>query len=107
MARSVGGGTRPRRYYSMQQAKISMEDKESLERVGRTWVRKTTSCGTNSKGDSVWSVQTRGEKAKDPLGLVVPYLAGSKKKKALCLLDRCAERTSLPVKGLESFLPFS
>jgi hypothetical protein len=61
-ARSEGGGARPPRYYSMPQVRISMEDKESLERVGRLWGRKVTFCQTSSTGNSVWSVKSVARK---------------------------------------------
>jgi len=104
-AKSEGGGNRPRRYYSMPQVKISMED-ESLERVAPLWGRKVTFCGTSSTGNKVWSVQVGGKKAKELLVLMMPYLAGPKRKKALYLLEKYGERTCLPVRVRGSFLPF-
>lgn len=105
-ARSEGGGTRPRRYYSMPQVKVSMEDKESLERVGRLWGRKVTFCQTSATGNSVWSVQVGGKKAKELLALMMPYLAGPKRKKALYLLGKYGEKSSLPINAREHFVPF-
>jgi hypothetical protein len=84
-----------------------MEDKESLERVGRLWGRKVTFCGTSSTGNSYWSVQVGGKKAKELLLLMMPYLAGPKRKRALYLLQKYAEKTSLPVKVRDTFAPFS
>ena len=84
-----------------------MEDKESLERLGPLWGRKVTCCGKSSTGNDVWSVQVGGKKAKELLFLMMPYLSGSKRKKALYLLQKYAERTTLPVKVRDSFVPFS
>lgn len=106
-AKSEGGTARPRRYYSMPQVRVSMEDKESLERVGRLWGRKVVFCQTSSTGNSVWSVQIGGKKAKELLLLMLPYLAGPKRKKALFLLEKYADKTSLPVKARGAFVPFS
>ncbi|HVC27123.1 MAG TPA: hypothetical protein VND40_03090 [Nitrososphaerales archaeon] len=83
-----------------------MEGKESLDRVERLWRRKTAFCQTMSTGNSVWSVQIGGKKAKQLQVLMMPYLAGPKRKKAIYLLEKYAERTSLPVRVREDFHPF-
>jgi hypothetical protein len=51
--------------------------------------------------------QVGGKKAMELLQLMMPYLAGPKKKKALYLLQKYADRTSLPVKVKDTFFPFS
>jgi len=104
--RREGGGPRPRRYYSMPQVRIGMEDKESLERVGRLWGRKVTLYGKSSSGNDYWTVQIGGRKANDLLRLVLPYFEGVKKKKAMYLLNKYGERTTLPVAKKEDFRPF-
>lgn len=105
-SKSEGGSVRPLRYYSMPQVKISMEDKESLERVARVWGRKVSFCQKSSTGNDVWSVQIGGKKAMELLRLVLPYFGGVKKKKALYLLTKYGERTSQSVRTKEDFRPF-
>ncbi|GEM_PF-2948346 len=104
--RREGGGPRPRRYYSMPQVRRGMEDKESLERVGRLWGRKVTLSGKSSSGNDYWTVQIGERKANDLLRLVLPYSEGVKKKKAMYLLNKYGERTPLPVAKKEDFRPF-
>jgi hypothetical protein len=105
-AKHEGGAARPRRYYSLPQVRISMEDKESLDRVARLWGRKTTLAQTSSVGNKVWSVQVGGKKALDLLRLMLPYMAGPKRKRGLYLLDKYKDRTSFPVLRREDFSPF-
>jgi hypothetical protein len=52
----------------------------------------------------VFGVSEGGKKAKELLVLMTPHLAGPKRKKALYLLDKYTERTSLPVKVRETLL---
>jgi len=105
-ARHEGGGLRLRRYFSMPQVKISMEDKEPIDHVARLWGRKTTPSGYRSTGNKVWGVQIGGKKAKELLRLMMPYLAGPKRKKALFLLHKHRYRTTLPVPSREGFIAF-
>jgi hypothetical protein len=105
-ARHEGGMSRPISCYSMPQVKISMEDKESLDRVATLWGRKTTFCQESSVGNDVWRVQIGRKKAQALLRLILPYLGGIKRKKALYLLAKYDQRAALPVKDRESFKPF-
>jgi hypothetical protein len=106
-AKHEGGAPRARRYYSIPQVRISMEDRESLDQVARLWGRKTTFCQKSSTGNDVYSVQIGGQKAKELLSLVLPYLRGIKRQKATYLLAKYYKRTSLPVKRRQEFRPFS
>jgi hypothetical protein len=90
----------------MPQVKISMEDRDSLERVAKLWGRKTTFNGKSSTGNSVWSVRVGGRKAIELLALMMPYLSGPKRKKAFYQLEIYAGRTGLPVENREAFQPF-
>jgi len=107
-ARSVheGGTLRPIRFYSIPQVKISMEDKESIDRVAQLWGRSTTLCQKSSTGNNVWSAQVGGRKALDLMQSILPYLSGPKKKKAIYLMTKYAGRKTLPVERREKFKPF-
>ena len=83
-----------------------MEDKESIERLGRLWGRKAVFCQKSSTGNDVWSVAIGGKKALELMALMMPYLEGPKKKKAVYLLSKFQERTSLPVNNRNDFRPF-
>jgi len=84
-----------------------MEDKEPLDYVARLWGRKTTFCQTSSTGNKVWAVQIGGKKAKELLKLMTPFLSGPKRKKALFLLDKYKDSTTLRVQRPEDFVPSS
>jgi hypothetical protein len=90
----------------MPQVKVSMEDRESVDRVPTLWGRQTCFCLGSSVGNDVWSAQIGGQKAKEQLGLVMPYLAGVKRKKALQLISKSERATTLGVKDRGSFKPF-
>jgi len=104
--RREGATPRPMRYYSIPQVKVSMEDKESIERLGKLWGRKAVFCQKSSTGNDVWSVAIGGKKALELMELMMPYLEGPKKRKAVYLLSKYHELTSLPVENRNDFRPF-
>ena len=101
-----GGGNRPRRWYSAPQVQVSMEDKESLARLAKMWAVRVIFCQKSSVGNDVWRVYVHGKKAYDLLRIVLPYLSGEKRKKALYLLRKYKNRTSLPVLSPQKFKAF-
>jgi hypothetical protein len=95
--RMDGGGERLGRWYSMPYVEVSMEDVQSLNRLGRIWGSSTIYNGKNSVGNDVWRVHVCGKKAYDLLRIVLPYLAGKKRSRAIYILKKYGIRTSLPV----------
>jgi len=83
-----------------------MEDRDSIDYVGRLWGRSATPCQRTSVGNNVWRVQVGGKKAMELLRLILPYLRGIKRKKAMFLLSMYALRTMSHVADRESFRPF-
>jgi hypothetical protein len=80
-----------------------MEDKESMERLGRLWGRKVVFCQKSSTGNDVWSVGIGGKKALGLMALMMPYLEGAKKRKAVYLLSKYQDRTTMSVKKRSDF----
>lgn len=106
-SRHEGGASRPPRSYSMPQVKISMQDKDSVDRVAHLWGRSTTLCQKSSIGNGVWSVQVGGRNALELIRFILPYLSGPKKKKAIYLLAKYNGKVTLPVNRRVEFKPFS
>ncbi|MDV3292793.1 MAG: hypothetical protein LYZ70_00810 [Nitrososphaerales archaeon] len=105
--RIEGGGARKERYYSLAFVQVSMEDKESLARVASHWGVGVRHDGMSSVGNEVWRVVATGRRALDLLKMLLPYLAGTKKRRAEYLLSKYTERTSAPVVDRKKFKPFS
>ncbi|MDV3278146.1 MAG: hypothetical protein LYZ69_06740 [Nitrososphaerales archaeon] len=101
-----GGGVRPNRYYTMPQVQVSMEDKASLDRLARMWGARVNFCQKSSVGNDVWKVCVHGTKAYDLLKLVLPYLAGEKREKALYLLKKYRYRKSFVSSEPKKFVAF-
>ena len=101
-----GGSDRPQRCYSTPQVQVSMEDNESLSGLGEMWGVHMNFCQKSSVGNDVWRVYVHGKKAYDLLKLVLPYLYGPKRKKALYLLKKYKSRTSIPVSEPSRFKAF-
>jgi hypothetical protein len=104
--RREGGGKRRLRWYSLPQVQVSMEDKESLDRLARMWGKSVSFCQRSSVGNDVWRVYVHGQKAYDLLKIMLPYLAGEKRRKALYLLKKYRKKTSLPVTSPSEFHAF-
>jgi hypothetical protein len=96
---SEGATPWPRRYYSTPQLKVSMEDKESVDRLAQLWGRKATLRARSSTGNDAWGLQVGGKKALGLIKLMMPYVEGPDKRKAIFLLARHKTRTSIPVKS--------
>jgi hypothetical protein len=85
---------------------VSMEDKASLNRLGAMWGCSTIYDQKSSVGNDVWRVYVSGRKARDLLRIVLPYLAGKKRRRALYILKKYRKRTSIPVDDPASFRRF-
>jgi len=94
------------RWTSMPHVQVSMEDKASLNRLGAMWGCSTIHDQKSSVGNDVWRVYVCGRKARDLLRIVLPYLAGKKRKRALYILKKYSKRTSIPVDDPASFRRF-
>ncbi len=101
-----GCGERSQRWTSMPAVQVSMEDKASLNRLGAMWGSSTIFDQKSSVGNDVWRVYVCGRKARDLLKIVLPYLAGKKRKRALYILKKYRKRTSIPVDNSTSFIRF-
>lgn len=101
-----GEEKRPQRWYSMPEAQVSMEDKQSLIRLAKMWGAHVGFCQKSSVGNDVWRVNVQGKKAYDLMKIILPYLSGEKRRKALHLLKKCGKRTSLVVVNPKSFEAF-
>lgn len=104
--RLEGGGKRSPRWTSMPLVEVSMEDKASLNRLGAIWGCSTIYDQKSSVGNDVWRVYVSGRKARDLLRIVLPYLAGKKRRRALYILKKYRKRTSIPVDDPASFRRF-
>jgi hypothetical protein len=82
-----------------------MEDKESLSLLVRMWGKRVYFCQKTPIGNGVWRIYVHGQKAYDLLKIVLPYIAGEKRKKSLYLLRKYRNRTSLPVSDPKIFEP--
>lgn len=105
-AKLDGDSPRIARCYSMPVVRVSMEDKASLRRLSRMWGTRVTFCQKSSTLNDVWQVAATGKRAYDLLRLVLPHLAGIKRKKALYILKKYKDRKSIPVKDPKSFRSF-
>lgn len=94
-------------FYSLPQVQVSMEDGASLERLAKMWGTRTNFCQKSSVGNDVWRVCASGKKAYDLLKLVLPYLFGEKRKKAIYLLKKYKHTKSLRFSDPVSFKAFS
>jgi hypothetical protein len=101
-----GGGGRLAGWYSAPQVQVTMEDKESLTRLAGLWGAKVTFCQKSSVGNDVWRVYVHGKKAYDLLKIMLPYLAGDKRRKALYMLEKYKHRTAMPVLDSMNFRAF-
>lgn len=102
-----GGGHRRAAFYMLPQVQVSMEDKASLDHLAKIWGTRTGFCQKSSVGNDVWRVSVSGKKAYDLLELVLPYLAGEKRKKAMYLLKKYKHKKSLRFAEPIEFKAFS
>ncbi len=106
--RGIKEGATPRRqrFYSMPLVHVTMEDKDSLDRLAMLWGASTLFSQKSSVGNDVWRVMVHGKKAVDLLRLIFPFLEGEKKRKAQYLLGKYSSRASLRVAVRQEFRPF-
>jgi len=83
-----------------------MEDKISLDRLAKMWDTRTTFCQKSSVGNDVWRVCVSGKKAYDLLKLMLPYLSGEKRKKALYLLTKYKQKKAFRYSNPVEFRAF-
>jgi hypothetical protein len=105
-SRLDGGGRRLPRWYSMAQVQVSMEDKQSLVRLGMMWGARVTFCQKSSVGNDVWRVYVSGRRALDLLQIILPYLSGPKRRKAIYLLKKYKGKRTIPALDPERFKAF-
>jgi len=101
-----GGGPRKGAYYMLPQVQVSMEDRASLNRLAKMWGARAAFCQKSSVGNDVWRVVVSGKKAYDLLRLVLPYLSGEKRKKAMYLIKKYKKRRSIRFSSLLKFKAF-
>lgn len=90
----------------MPHVQVSMEDRESLALLAKMWGKRVSFCQRSSVGNDVRRVYLHGKKAYDLLKMMLPYLAGEKRRKALYLLKKYRTKTSLPVSDPRRFKAF-
>lgn len=88
------------------QVQVSMEDRASLNRLAKMWGARAAFCQKSSVGNDVWRVVVSGKKAYDLLRLVLPYLSGEKRKKAMYLIKKYKKRRSIRFSSLLKFKAF-
>jgi hypothetical protein len=102
-----GGGPRQAAFYMLPQVQVSMEDRASLDRLAKMWGTRTRFCQKSSVGNDVWRVVVSGKKAYDLLELVLSYLSGEKRNKAMYLLKKYKRKKSFRFSDPIEFKAFS